>query len=167
MGNDMKNNLYLWFSYFTIYSLLLYFNKNDSPVLTHLLAIETVSKFFGFVSWRKINITVFYTCFCPQLIRNVRSRRRIDSSSIITHPVNFDRQRERPLKCDAKNSTHTYTDIYVYHPIDYRYGISLSIGNNKKSRSYINLSWVTYWNMLTFPLFLPQADVTRMCTSNR
>ena len=28
--------------------------------------------------------------FCPQLISNVRSRRRIDSSSIIAHPVNFD-----------------------------------------------------------------------------
>ena len=27
--------------------------------------------------------------FCPQLIRNVRTVRRIDSSSIITHPVNF------------------------------------------------------------------------------
>ena len=26
---------------------------------------------------------------CPQLIKNVRTRRRIDSSSIIAHPVNF------------------------------------------------------------------------------
>ena len=32
-----------------------------------------------------------FTClFCPQLIRNVRSRRRIDSSCIIAHPVNSD-----------------------------------------------------------------------------
>ena len=32
-----------------------------------------------------------FTCvFCPQLIRNVRSCRRIESSSIIAHPVNSD-----------------------------------------------------------------------------
>ena len=27
----------------------------------------------------------------PQLLRNLRTRRRIDSSSIIAHPVNFDK----------------------------------------------------------------------------
>ena len=46
--------------------------------------------------------------FCPRMIRNVQSRRRFDSSSVITHPVNFDIQRERLLKCDAKNSTYIY-----------------------------------------------------------
>ena len=49
-----------------------------------------------------------FTCvFCPQLIRNVRSCRRIDSSSIIAHPVNSDLHTwERSLKCYAKNSTY-------------------------------------------------------------
>ena len=32
-------------------------------------------------------------------------RRRIDSSSIIAHPVNFDKQQERSLKGGAENST--------------------------------------------------------------
>ena len=30
---------------------------------------------------------------CPQLLRNLRTRRRFDSSSIIAHPVNFDKDR--------------------------------------------------------------------------
>ena len=54
-----------------------------------------------------------FTCvFCPQLIRNVRSRRRIDSSSIIAHPLNSDLHTwERSLKCHAKNLTYIY---YIY-----------------------------------------------------
>ena len=54
-----------------------------------------------------------FTCvFCHQLIRNVRSRRRIDSYSIIAHPVNFDIcSQGRSLKCDDKNSTYIY--IYI------------------------------------------------------
>ena len=107
-------------------------------MLTHLLTTESVSKlldcdrkiqndvhidtYFGKpepISWRYINMTVFYTSFfCPLLTRNVRSRRRIDSSSIIAHPVNF----ERSLKCDAKNSTY----IYI-RPLDNRYRFSISV----------------------------------------
>ena len=52
-----------------------------------------------------------FTCvFCPQLIRNVRSRRRIDRSSIIAHSVNSDLSHtwEGSLKCYAKNSTYIY-----------------------------------------------------------
>ena len=54
-----------------------------------------------------------FTCvFCPKLIRNVRSRRRIDSSSIIAHPLNSDLHTwERSLKCHAKNPTYIY---YIY-----------------------------------------------------
>ena len=37
----------------------------------------------------------FTRVFCPQLIRNMRSRRRIDSSFIIAHPVNFYSGRDR------------------------------------------------------------------------
>ena len=37
----------------------------------------------------KLTKQCFTHVFCPQLITNVRSRRRIDSSSIIAHPVNF------------------------------------------------------------------------------
>ena len=54
----------------------------------------------------------FICAFCPQLIRNVRSRRRVDSSSIIAHPVNSDLHTwEILLKCYAKNST--YICIYI------------------------------------------------------
>ena len=54
-----------------------------------------------------------FTCvFCPQLIRNVRSHRRIDSSSVIAHPLNSDLHTwERSLKCHAKNPTYIY---YIY-----------------------------------------------------
>ena len=69
-----------------------------------------------------------FTCvFCPRLIRNVRSRRRFDSSPIIAYPVNFDIQRGRSLKCDAKNSTYIYILIDRYHPLDNRYGFSISV----------------------------------------
>ena len=64
-----------------------------------------------------------FTCvFCPQLIRNVRSRRRIDRSSIIAHSVNSDLSHtwEGSLKCYAKNSTY----IYIYDALDNRYGFS-------------------------------------------
>ena len=64
------------------------------------------------------------TCLlCPRLIRNVRSRRHIDSPFIFAHPVNFDIQRERTLKCDGNNSTH----ISIYYPLDNRYGFSISV----------------------------------------
>ena len=65
-----------------------------------------------------------FTCvFCPQLIRNVRSRPHIDSSSIIAHPVNSDLHTwERSLKCYAKNSTYIY--IYLYDALDNRYAFS-------------------------------------------
>ena len=52
----------------------------------------------------------------------MRGRRRIDSSSIIAHPVNF----ETSLKCDAKNST--YICIYIYiRPLDNRYRFCISV----------------------------------------
>ena len=58
-----------------------------------------------------------WQCFtlvsCHRLIRNVRSCRRSDSSSIIAHPVNFDIQRARSLNCDAKNSTYIYICIDI------------------------------------------------------
>ena len=67
-----------------------------------------------------------FTCvFCPPLIRNVRSRRRIDSSSIIAHPVNSDLHTwEGSLKCYAKNSTYMYIYIYLYDALDNRHGFS-------------------------------------------
>ena len=57
-----------------------------------------------------------FTCvYCPQLIRNVRSRRRIDISSVIAHPVNSNLHTwERSLKFYAKNSTYIYICIYIY-----------------------------------------------------
>ena len=67
-----------------------------------------------------------FTCvFWPQLIRNVWSRRRIDSSSIIAHPLNSDLHTwERSLKCHAKNPTYIYI---IYDALDNRYGFSISV----------------------------------------
>ena len=64
-----------------------------------------------------------FTCvFCPQLIRNVRSRRGIDSSSIIAHPVNSDLHIwERSLNVMPR-TRHMY--IYLYDALDNRYGFS-------------------------------------------
>ena len=97
-------------------------------------AIKTVSKIIGLQwkdpKWRPYryilsqtrthimtinqHYSVSYAFSVPKLIRNVRSRRRIDSSSIIAHPVNSDLHTwERLLKCYAKNSTYIYIYIYV------------------------------------------------------
>ena len=51
----------------------------------------------------------FICVFCPQLIRNVRSRRRIDSSSIIAHPVNSDAHLGEIVKMLSQE-----LDIYIY-----------------------------------------------------
>ena len=61
----------------------------------------------------KSTLQCFTWVFCPQLIRNVRSHRHIDSFSIITHLVNSDLHTwERSLKCYANNSTYIYiTDM--------------------------------------------------------
>ena len=62
----------------------------------------------------KSTLQCFIRVFCPHLIRNVRSRRRIDSSSIIAHPVNSDLNTwERSLKCYAKNSTCIYIYMHI------------------------------------------------------
>ena len=62
----------------------------------------------------KSTLQCFIHVFCPQLIRNVRSRRRIDSYSIIAHSVNSDLHSwARSLKCYAKNSTYIYMYIYM------------------------------------------------------
>ena len=59
---------------------------------------------------------MFYTCFLSATDQTCVELRRIDSSSVIAHLVNFDIQWERSLKmwcqvCDAKNST--YICIYI------------------------------------------------------
>ena len=68
------------------------------------------------------------TCvFCPQLIRNVRSRRRIYSSSIIGYPVNSDLHTwERLLKCYAKNSTHIYITLLIID-MDFLYQFNMGL----------------------------------------
>ena len=129
---DIKNILYISFSHFTWtekhrcknYFMLLYFNKKkDSPCWPR--QSKTISKIVGLQwkdpKWRPYRYILsqtrahimtinqhkcFTRAFCPQLIRNVRSRRRIDSSSIIARPVNL--LWERSVKCYAKNSTYIY-----------------------------------------------------------
>ena len=46
---------------------------------------------------------------------NVASRRRIDCSSVITHPVNFDIQWETSLNVTPRTQ-HIYIYIHRYHP---------------------------------------------------
>ena len=65
-----------------------------------------------------------FTCvFCPQLIRNVRSRRRIDRSSIIAHSVNSDLIAHLggivKMLCQELDIY-----IYIYDALDNRYGFS-------------------------------------------
>ena len=62
---------------------------------------------------------------------SVRTRRRIDSSCIIAHPLNFDKQREGLRIYDAKNSIYKYIYIFLYNPLNNRHRFSISIGNTK------------------------------------
>ena len=60
-----------------------------------------------------------FTClFCPRLVRNVRSRRHFDSSSIIAHPVNFDNtqwpDRDRYNAMPRTRHLYIYIHIYIY-----------------------------------------------------
>ena len=77
----------------------------------------------------KSTLQCFIHVFCPQLIRNVRSRRRIDSSSIIAHSVNSDLHTwARSLKCyELDILIHIYVYIYIYDALDNRYGFSISV----------------------------------------
>ena len=69
-----------------------------------------------------------FTCvFCPQLIRNVRSRRRNDSSSIIAHPSNSDLHTwERSLICHAKNPTYIYMTLLIID-MDFLYQFNMGL----------------------------------------
>ena len=89
------------------------------------------------------------TCvFCPQLIRNVRSRQCIDSSSIIAHPVNSDLHTwERSLKCFAKNST------YIYDALDNRYGFSISVQHGIDCTTFHNFFSWKVWKKKVFKNF--------------
>ena len=80
----------------------------------------------------------FTRVFFSQMIRNLRSRRRIDSSSIIAHPVTFDIQWERSLKYDHKNSTYNY--IYTYISPS-RYGFSISVEPEITPLFIVSFQW--------------------------
>ena len=86
------------------------------------------------ISWWKVNITVFYTRFLSPT-----DQKCAESSAFwqfFYHcPPSI--QRERSLKCDAKNSTYIYWLIsihiyiykyrYRYHPLDRQYRFSISV----------------------------------------
>ena len=55
----------------------------------------------------------------------MRSRRRFDSSSIIAHPANFDTVGEIVKKWCQELDIYLY--IYIYDPLDNRYGFSISV----------------------------------------
>ena len=52
--------------------------------------------------------------FCPQLIRNVRTRRRIESSSIIANPVNFALHLYTGGRCRWKYETKISICVYIH-----------------------------------------------------
>ena len=89
------------------------------------------------ISWWKVNITVFYTRFLSPT-----DQKCVESSAFWQFfyycPPSI--QRERSLKCDAKNSKKIYQLIsiqiyrYRYHPLDKRYGFSISVQPEIKSR---------------------------------
>ena len=93
-----------------------------------------------------------FTCvFCPQLIRNVRSRRRIDSSSIIAHPLNSDLHTwERSLKCHAKNPTYISC---IYDALDNRYGFSISVRHGIDSTIFHSFFSWKVWKKMFFKIF--------------
>ena len=96
-----------------------------------------------------------FTCvFCPQLIRNVRSRWRIDSSSIIAHPVNSDLHTwERSLKCYAKNSTYIYHILYIYDALDNRYRFSISVQHGIYCTTFHSFFSWKVWKKMFFKIF--------------
>ena len=62
----------------------------------------------------KSTLQCFTHVFCPQLIRNVRSRRRIDSSSIIPHPVKFRFSHLGEIVKMLCQELDIYTCVYIY-----------------------------------------------------
>ena len=62
--------------------------RSTDPLLTsisiHIIANQ--NSYHG----NKLTLQCFTCFFCLRLVRNVWSRRRFDSSSVIAHPVNFD-----------------------------------------------------------------------------
>ena len=92
---SIKNGDHLWGRCWPIY-------LESKPSLNCWIAVERAE--ITFISTHinanqnsyhddKSNIIEFNTRSLPQLLRNLRTRPRIDSSSIIAHPVNFDKDR--------------------------------------------------------------------------
>ena len=122
----------------------LYFNEKHSPCWPRQSKPSLKLLDYGRKIQNDVHIDTYYrnqssyhddkstlqclTCvFCPQLIRNVRSRRRIYSSSIIGYPVNSDLHTwERLLKCYAKNSTHTYITLLIID-MDFLYQFNMGL----------------------------------------
>ena len=80
----------------------------------------------------------------------MRSRQCFDSSFIIAHPVNFDIQRERLLKCDAKNSTHIYIkrfSVSVQPEITSHFS-DFFFNGEKNSFSKVGRSVIGWWSGL-------------------
>ena len=100
----------------------------------------------------KSTLQCFTPVFCPQLIRNVRSHRRIGSFSIIAHPVNSDLHTwERSLKCHAQNSTYIYT--YIYDALDNQCGFSISVQTGIDCTTFhCFFSWKV-WKKMFFKIF--------------
>ena len=122
-------------------------------ILIHIIANQ--------ISYHEDNsiLQCFIRVLCPQLIRKVRSRPRIDSSSIIAHPVNSDLHTwERSLKCYAKNSTYIYIYIYIYDALDNRYGFSISV---KPGIDCTTVHSVFSWKVWIFFFFIKFTKVGR------
>ena len=89
---------------------------------------------------------------CPQSIRNVQTRRHIDSSSIIAHAVNFHIPHERLLKLDVENSIYT-DSIDANSVITKRHGFSMSIGNTSFSPPQMLMCLLSIGILLSCSLF--------------
>ena len=185
----MKNILYIWFSQFTLtethrcqnYSLLLYLKKNlprlpiylftGNESKTPLKLLECGRKIRNdvhtdtyyckpkIVSWRQLNITVFYTRFLSPTDQLYAVSSMYWQFLDYRSPVNFDRY---TLKCDAKNSTSICIYISYYHPLDNRYGFSLSIGNTKNDHVATStcLEWQLKYVNVSIILALEQWDIS-------
>ena len=92
------------------------------------------------ISWRQISTSVKHAFLSPTDQKYANSSTYWQFLYYRPPGKFWSFQQERSLKCDAKNSTYIYD---IYHPLDDRFGFSLSIGNTKNHVTTLTcLEWL-------------------------
>ena len=82
------------------------------------------------ISWWKFNITVFYTCYLSPTDQKCAESSTFWLSFYYCPPSKFRYTAGEIVKmwCQEFNIyLYIYIDIYIYHPLDKRYGFSISV----------------------------------------